>query len=341
MEQRKRLIPEIECYEEFTTGDIRWLPYVMFFNRTDFTSSALNTDSAGFRVTHGPAGPASLDALPDGPVNVLLGASPAFGFGSSSDHKTISSFLSNGPSGTPWLNFGAPALNSTQELILFMLHRHELPQPRDVVVFSGLNNLITAGLPNSDKGYGQFFFSGEFFTQLGVPEMAHPQWGQSALARVAEKVGLRGKRAEPEPKTPSVEERIDIAIRNLRRDLDVLRDVVTPTGARLHFALQPTLPWTGKPYSTEEKLLIEADEKDEERAAMWALFNAAVDPAVHKEYAGLIEKFCADRDIPFIDTNKAVAEKVTAEQWIFFDKVHLTDDGNELVAAIITAELDL
>ncbi|MEK8174279.1 hypothetical protein NKH77_50610 [Streptomyces sp. M19] len=108
--------------------------------------------------------------LPPGAVSVLLGGSPAFGFGASCDEETLASHLAAGPDAVPWLNLACNGFNSTQELITFLLHRHQLPVIRDIVVMSGLNNLVLAGLPKADSDYGQFFYSGEFARRLGLPD---------------------------------------------------------------------------------------------------------------------------------------------------------------------------
>jgi hypothetical protein len=49
LEQQKRLTPYLKQYEDFTLGNIRWLPYVIFFNRPGYASSVLNTVSAAER----------------------------------------------------------------------------------------------------------------------------------------------------------------------------------------------------------------------------------------------------------------------------------------------------
>jgi len=329
-------------YEEFATGSIRWLPYVMFFNRPDFRSAVVNTDSGGFRVSHTPGGAFSLyGSMPDGDVSVVLGASPAFGFGASSDERTLTSMLSRKPSSVPWLNLAAPGFTSTQEVVLFLLHRHLLPRVRDVVVVSGVNNLVVAGLPAAESEYGQFFFSGEFFRQLGVPEMGQryeqPRW---ALGRIAQAIRRTDRTERPDENAEAASaRRIEIAVRRTVRDLDRFRELVASTGARLHFVLQPTAAWTGKTYTREERFLIE--ENTTERAAMWNLFNPVLTRSVHRSYARQLAAACAERSLPFLDLNTALGAAEVAGEWLFVDQVHLNDVGNEVAADIISAELGL
>ncbi|MFT7839701.1 SGNH/GDSL hydrolase family protein [Saccharothrix sp. BKS2] len=338
MDQQADLAPQMKQYEDFAGGDVRWLPYLVFFNRTDYRSPVLNTDAGGFRLGSGPDGPCSLlENHPGGEVSVLLGGSPAFGFGASADERTITSVLSRGEGAATWFNLGAPAYNSTQELVLFLLHRHQLPRVRDIIVFSGLNDLVVAGLPDARADYGQFFFSGEFFTQLGVPEagnqLRQPKW---ALGRLAQRIGLSGGAAkDDEPRVPTPEERVDTAVAQCARDLDRLLELAAPTGARVHFVLQPTALWTGKRRTAEERALI--DDADRERAAVWNLFRPILDRRVHERYRDRLAAVCAERSVSFFDANPALS----GDEWLFVDLVHLNDEGNRVVAEAMRDALGL
>ena len=47
----------MQDYDTFNdAGARRYLPYLMYFGRADFSSKAINTDRAGFRVSVGPDG---------------------------------------------------------------------------------------------------------------------------------------------------------------------------------------------------------------------------------------------------------------------------------------------
>lgn len=51
MTARMTLTPQMAEYEQKFTdgGEVRWLPYLMYFHPTDHRSFVVNTDSAGFR----------------------------------------------------------------------------------------------------------------------------------------------------------------------------------------------------------------------------------------------------------------------------------------------------
>lgn len=332
-------------YERLMAGNgdgIRWLPYLMFLATRDFSSPVVNTDAGGFRISHGPAGPCSLMGdLPDGEVSVLLGGSPAFGFGASCDEETLPSHLATGPGAVPWLNLACNGFNSTQELILFLLHRHQLPAIRDIVVFSGLNTLVLAGLPKAASDYGQFFFSGEFFRLLGVPDPREQRLSPKQLARAVKRLARQAEKKPPATEQEQSDllapaERVDLALRTVGRDLDRLAELAAPTGARIHYVLQPVSTWTRKPYTPEEQQLID------ERSRIWdALFGLVIDPAVHEGYAHGLEEVCKERSIPFLDMNRAMGSGPVADSWLFVDLVHCSDQGYRAAADIMKAELDL
>ena len=77
----------MEVYDKLT---VDWTPYLMFFNKPNFRSNVVNTDSRGFRFS-GMMGEG--DNLTK-PINVFSGGSTAFGVGSTSDKNTIPSLLS-------------------------------------------------------------------------------------------------------------------------------------------------------------------------------------------------------------------------------------------------------
>ncbi|MCE0446285.1 hypothetical protein LT493_20660 [Streptomyces tricolor] len=153
---RDELTPQMQEYARFDDrGEARYLPYLMYFHRADYRSSVINTDRAGFRISHGPTGRRRPrpGAVPAGPVRLISGSSTVLGIGATSDATTLASQLwrKHAPS-APWLNFGGRCYNSTQELLLFTLYRHLLPEIEEIVVFSGLNDLTVGRLPEWQQG---------------------------------------------------------------------------------------------------------------------------------------------------------------------------------------------
>jgi hypothetical protein len=122
-------------------------------------------------------------------------------------------------------------------------------------------------------------------------------------------------------------------------DLDRLLEMAAPTGAKVHFALQPTLAWTGKQRSPEEIALVEG--RDELWTALWRSFEPAFPDAVYERYRRSMADECKRRDVPFLDVSASLRVSPVADEWLFIDPVHLNDAGTETVLKIVQRELPL
>jgi hypothetical protein len=320
-------------------GETRWLPYLMYFHRAGFRSDVINTDTYGFRYSHGPDGlRASVGSdVPHGPVRLLAGSSTPFGIGATGDAATLASRLWSAPGtpGVPWLNFSGRSFNSAQELLLFTLYRHLLPARIDhIVVFSGLNDLALARLPRAQRGdHGGFFNCGEYFDAM--EKLREPHRKQRTG------LGLRGKRRteeSPAEPVPPLAERIDFAVELTSRHLQAWRLLAAETGARITYVLQPLATWIRQDHAPQEKLVFaELDA----RSNFWGLYGDIATVEAARTYADRLGQACAKQGIGFFDINPRLAEVVTAADWLFVDRAHFTDHGNDVVAGVLTEALDL
>ena len=89
-------------------------------------------------------------------VTIVIGGSLVFGFGATSDNNTISSILSN-KTNKIYLNFGATAFNSKQEILLFLNFFQKFKKIDKVIIVSGANDLYL-NLINEEDEWGNFFF---------------------------------------------------------------------------------------------------------------------------------------------------------------------------------------
>ena len=95
-------------------------PFVVLFNVPNFKSRIVNTDNLGFRLNFYNNELTKLTSFYNKPkVTIVIGGSLVFGFGSTSDERTISSILSKKKDNI-YINFGATAFNSKQEILLFL-----------------------------------------------------------------------------------------------------------------------------------------------------------------------------------------------------------------------------
>jgi hypothetical protein len=336
--QRATLTPQMLQYDDFDNrAETRWLPYLMYFHRADYRSEVINTDRLGFRVSRGQRDHASLGGrLPQGPVKLFMGSSTALGIGAESDAATIPSRLwsSYAPS-VPWLNFAGRSFSSAQELLLFTLYRHLLPEVEEIVVFSGLNNLALARLPERQRGdNGGFFNCGEFFDQMDELK--------SRLRKAKAGFGRRGQRdtgpAADDATVLPLAERISNAVELTARHLESLRLLIGSSGTKVSFVLQPLATWFRGELPQQERLLF--DELDK-ISNFWQLYGDIATKETARVYAEKLRRVCEKQDITFLDINPVLAEEVTEKNWMFVDRAHFTDEGHDIVARLLADCLGL
>lgn len=340
MSHRADLTPQMLQYaEKFDDrGDIRWMPYLMYFHAAGHRSEVVNTDRLGFRFSHGDAGRTAGvgEQLPEGPVRLLAGSSTAFGIGASSDRHTLPSYLwSRHAPSLPWLNFAGRSHNSTQELLLFTLYRHLLPQVDEIVLFSGFNSLGLSRLPESVRGdSGAFFNCNDFYGQM--EELR-------ARNRKPSGFGLFGSRRPSPPAAvdttvPELSEQIDLATELTIRNLDNWRLLADGIGAKLTFVMQPLATWVREEPAPEEKLLFQELDALSDFGAVYGDISSMESQA---RYAKELRSGCERIGVNFVDLNPVLADAIGPKDWIFVDRIHFTDEGHNLVAGLLAQQLGL
>lgn len=325
MSARRELTPQMRDYEaKFTdAGEVRWLPYLMYFHPAGHRSAAVNTDASGFRFSEAHGRRFSVADRPQaGPVRLLAGSSTVFGIGASADAWTLSSRMTeHDQRPEPWLNVGGRSFNSTQELMLFTLYRHLMPEVSEIVLLSGFNNLGLARLPASVRGeHGAFFNCNQFFEAMGAG--SQPNQGRSRLRRP------RQQPPAPEP-VPSMAEQIAYAADLTLRHLDGWRALARDLGAKLTFVLQPLSGWVREVGSPEEeRLFAELDEL----GSFSEVYGDILQQQVCRDYADAIEAGTRKLDIGFVNLGPLLAEAISEDQWLFVDRIHFTDSGHDFVA---------
>jgi hypothetical protein len=330
------MLPYDEKFSD--AGETRWLPYIMYFHPPSHRSEVVNTDRLGFRyATHRGGRVAVDDSREHDVVNVLAGSSTVFGIGATSDAATMASRLNHHTEGEspPWLNFGGRSHNSTQEVILYALHKHRLPRTEQIVLFSGFNDLGLARLPASRRGEsGAFFLCNTFFERLGGSGNGQVR-GLSRLRR------LRSADGDLEPADEDtildLDDQIAYAADLVVRHLDLWRALATDAGAKLTFVLQPLAGWVrevGTPQ--EEALFAQLDEL----GRFSDMYGDIAQGSVGERYSELLRRGCADIGVRFVDITPKVAAAVEPTDWIFVDRIHFNDFGYDLVSKLLLSELE-
>jgi hypothetical protein len=336
---RAELTPQMLHYADKSAdgGEISWFhwqPYLQYFHPTAHVSDVVNTDHLGFRVSHGNGQLASVGGPPSGgPVRLIVGSSTVFGMGATRDETTLASRLwTEHAPGRPWLNFGGRSYNPTQELLLFVLYRHLLPEIDEIVLFTGFNALALAWLPQWMQGdHGAFFFSVKYFDlleELNGKDAAKPRWaGRRPASRSAEELYV-----------PDLPGQIAAGTDLTLRHLDTWRALASAAGARLTFVLQPLAQWVRAEPAPQERLLFaELDHL----ANFDRAYGEIARMDVGRRYAEELRAGCDKLGVQFLDMNPVLGEAIRENDWVFVDRIHFTDEGHDIVSSLLATELSL
>ncbi|MFJ2778102.1 Inducer of phenazine A [Kitasatospora sp. NPDC087315] len=342
--KRYELTPQMRDYDKFNdAGERRYMPHLMYFGRTDFSSRTVNTDGAGFRISTGPDGIGASAAghVPPGPVRIITGGSTALGVGATSDANTLASLLwRRYAPAAPWLNFAGHCFNPTQEALLFTLYRHLLGDVSEIVIFSGVNAMILARLPEWQQGeHGAFFFCGDYFAKMAElreqdrrPAKRFSRWAKPAASTAAI--------ATFEDVCRDIDTVIACAAETTLRQLDVWRRMAGPE-TRISYVLQPMSRWMRQTSTPEEAVLFEERDRIYKRGVWEELYGDVATAAVSQAFAATLRIGCEEQGVRFFDLNPVVAEATTKDDWLFVDRVHYNDAGHDIVARITAEALEL
>lgn len=325
-----RLTPYMNAYSaEFAdSGNINWLPYTMYFHPFNYASEVVSTDGNGFRYSiHAGRRYSVSDCAGLNACRVIAGSSTVFGIGASSDAHTLASRLSeNDTRLVPWVNFGGRSFNSTQEMILFSLHRHSLPQVEEVVLLSGFNDLGLARLPKRLRlEHGAFFMCTDFFDAMRKKK-------QSRFSRWLNIGAGDNDDDDSGGEIPSLDEQIDYAATLTLRNLTNWQAMCAQMGARLTFVLQPLANWVRETGSPEEEELFAARERQGQFAAQ---YGDILTHATYAAYRDRLQSGAARMGIAFADLTPSIQSTIADDFWLFVDRIHFTDGGHDLVSRLL------
>jgi hypothetical protein len=338
-EIRYALAPQMREYDRLMApAELRWHPHIMFFHPEGHHSPVVNTDGWGFRYGSSGSGARDLSAGDLGDVqevNLLVGGSVVFGLGCTGDGQTISSRLGEcGCGHAPWLNLGGRGFTSTQELITFLLLRDRLPPIRHVVVLSGLNNLVLAG-PQTPRrsGFGTFFFSEDFYEAMENTKALH-KVKPNVWSRFWKRASHDAQRCIPTNCASDGRDRLDIAVAEIKRDVEHWTAICRSLGITISYLLQPFATWPERLQHSSESTMF--DVLDKLAGTSSGAIDELRDRAFGLRFRRAIREVCDGLNVPFVDVNTAFERQMCQGKWLFVDRAHLTDDGCEVVARLIS-----
>ena len=305
-----------------------WVPHLMYFHPRNVALKSVSTDEFGFRNTTG--------AKPGAPTALLVGGSSVFGIGATSDAMTIPSLL-NTATKYNWLNFGGRAFNSTQEVILVHLsNTKKIEGP--IVVMSGVNNLTRSLMSGSfSKMFGAFFHQGLFESQMRSAAVGNRALARQLIAGLRERFVFGKKQHSQDASNPSHSKTAsyDAMLTVFERDCEYFQMLAKHNSTSASFVLQPFAPWIQKSLTTQETELFKLLDQEAEG------FSRVLSELAERkqQYTQDLQAICARTGMKFVDLN--TASELQKPEWLFVDRVHLTDAGYSVVAKLLVRDLSL
>ena len=322
IQQRYKYVPQMKFYDQITCD---YKPFVMFFNKSNFISNIINTDDLGFRYNyHEGLLKKVSDFYKYDEVSLIIGGSSVFGFGSTSDNNTISSVLTKNTNEI-FLNFGATAFNSKQELILFLNFFQKFKKIKNVIIISGMNDLYL-NLVNKQDAWGDFFFKKEYNEIHEYHKNKNNL--KLKLKRLLSK--LLNKKKRPSDYKYINFDNLDLNFKNL---FNLWSTLSKNYNFNLYYYLQPLPSWTQKNLSDLEINIFEILDRSNDFAHQILKEISLIDN--YEKYKSILQKNSQNNEINFLDLNIEFKKLNEINETLFVDRVHLTDLGYKKISDII------
>jgi len=325
IKERYLIAPQMELYDQVTCD---YQPFVMFFNSANFSSKSINTDNLGFRLNSwGDELKKHSDFFNYEEISIVIGGSCVFGFGATSDEKTISSQLSK-KTNQIYLNFGATAFNSKQEILLFLNFFKKYKKIKNVIIISGVNDIYLNLLDSQDE-WGDFFFKNKY-KKIHDLYKNRNKINQGLISNF-----LRLFNKKTEKKT--IKDESTINFKELKKNYDEIFSLWGALSNAYNFNiynfLQPIPAWLNKPLSIEEKKLFNILDNSSDNAHINLKKLSNIEN--YNSFLEILEDTSKKNNINFVDLNKEFLNTEDIDKWLFVDRVHMTDKGYEELAEIV------
>ena len=322
IKKRYSVVPQMEYYDQITCD---YKPFVMFFNRANFTSKIVNSDNLGFRLYHfNNKLLKQSEFYNHDEISLVIGGSSVFGFGSTTDQNTISSKLTK-KTNQVFLNYGATAFNSKQEIILFLNYFQKFKKIKNVIIISGVND-IYLNLINEHDEWGDFFFKKKFNEIQKFYENRRNY--RFKIKRLIEKIFNKKK-------NNIVHQNINFSNldKNFKELFSLWSSLSKNYNFKIDFYLQPLASWIEKPLSIEERNLFKILDNSNDFSHLVLKEISKIDN--YAKYSNILQKNSKENNINFVDLNTQFKKINNLDESLFVDRVHLNDLGYEEISKII------
>lgn len=345
MNKRYYYCPQMKIYD---TVGYKWTPNLMFMNNPNYRSNVCNTDVYGLRFNNIPNDRSNLSIFKSNEKKdlfVMVGSSTTFGVGSTSDDNTIPSILSE-LSTNHFLNFGGRAFNGFQEILLFQLFIEKVKKAKQIILYSGINDVYMSYNKNFISEFpGPFFFNKEFLSKMNNVNLS--------LKRKILKFFLPNLNIDY--RTIQFKDFFNLFKKDkfeilnkafpkislndiVKRNLMLWSNLANTLNVKINFFLPPFINWCkNKSDYTNEEIEIQNYISNEGNLKYHSYYDSISND--YKNIRSLFKKNCEENKIQFYDCNEIFREKKNINEWLFVDRVHLTDYGNLLISKFLLSKL--
>ena len=346
MSFRYKFVPQMEVYDKMK---IDWKPYIMHFNQANFKSKVLNTDNFGLRFNNSSNKKKKFifeeKIFPKKRKAAIIGSSTAFGVGASKDENSISAQLSK-KTDYHFFNISGKAFSGFQETILFQSLMEKIGKIEKIVIFSGINDIF---MQNYIKGFdeilGPFFFNDSYDEAMNSYAL---DWKRESLRILLspflpKKINWSNiskgelKKLIFASKNQNISKKISNINSLNQRNLKFWSLIQKSMKIKITFVLQPLFSWCEKEFSGEEKIIF--NELDNASVKTFSVLKQLDKKKNYKNYSSNLKNICNKFNIKFIDSNELIKKNKLDKEWLFVDRIHLTDLGYKLISEFLCKKI--
>ena len=321
IKDRYNIVPQMKNYDQIS---YEYKPFVMFFSCPNYKSKIVNTDEIGFRLNYHNKNFEKLSSFFNKEnVTIVIGGSLVFGFGATSDINTISSILSN-KTNKVYLNFGATAFNSKQEILLFLNFFQKFKKIDKVIIVSGANDLYL-NLIDEDE-WGNFFFKKKYQDIFDRHKNRNNFYYKFNY--------FLNKFKKQNNKTENYKINFEKLHNDYNQNLKLWSKLSTSFDFKIHFFLQPLAIWTKKRLSEDEEKIFNVLDNSNDLAHLMLKETSKIENYI--KFSKLLESLSREININFTDLNIKLNQSKNLDKSLFVDRIHMNDLGyNELSNIIL------
>lgn len=316
--------PEMAKYQSMPAT---YPPYQMLAGPKNFRNAAISTSHQGYRRSLSGSKLEPMEKFYGAHrVNIVVGASTAFGVGASHDSATVSSCLHK-HTGDTWINLGIRGAVSFQEYIALVQVITKFSSVDKIFFLSGINdlyrNLSDSELSEYDK---RFDFENELLSHFS-PRRIASCYLLSVLTRRNFNELLSGE--SPTEVAYDPDKSMQKYSRQYARNFQLYAALAKQFCCEITFGFQPFFHYAKDEGYGREAEAIKRSEMNQKNSN-WCEVRDRITDRI--EFAStLLQKEAEKNNIKYIDLNARFNEN----EELFVDSVHLTDLGYSRISEVI------